>query len=216
MQSPHRDFSMCLYGLPGTGKSEYGMFLAQELGLTPWRIKYSDLADKYVGDTEKKISLAFEQAKDEHKFMIIDEADSLISNRADANASWERTQVNEMLVQIEHHPYPIVCSTNLKDTIDRAALRRFTFKVEFKPFTQEHAQKAFKVIFGYDLPQGIVLPQDLTLGEYAAVKKQARFLGIEKDPQALWAAILSEAASKQVGRPMGFTAEVSKKQFSPR
>jgi SpoVK/Ycf46/Vps4 family AAA+-type ATPase len=80
--------------------------------------RYSDLISSYLGDSEKAIARAFEEAADMRAFLILDEADSLLRDRAAARHSWEITQVNEMLTQMERHPYPFACTTNAPDVLD--------------------------------------------------------------------------------------------------
>jgi hypothetical protein len=53
----------------------------------------------WLGESEKTIAGAFEEAADLRAFLIIDEADSLLRDRLAAQHSWEITQVNEMLTQ---------------------------------------------------------------------------------------------------------------------
>jgi transitional endoplasmic reticulum ATPase len=66
----------------------------------------------WLGESEKTIAAAFEEAADLRALLIIDEADSLLRDRLAAQHSWEITQVNEMLTQMERHPYPFACTTN--------------------------------------------------------------------------------------------------------
>ena len=122
------DFSMCLYGVPGTGKSAYAQYLGELLDLPVIKKKCSDLIDMYVGGTEKNIAQAFEEAADQSAILIFDEADSFLQDRSNAVRNWEVTQVNEMLTQMEKHKFPFVCTTNLMEKLDKASLRRFTFK----------------------------------------------------------------------------------------
>ncbi|QSB02864.1 AAA family ATPase [Methylomonas sp. EFPC1] len=61
----------------------------------------------------------------------MDEADSLLSDRSYAQRSWEITQINEMLTQMETFSGIFICTTNLMDKLDAASLRRFDFKVKF-------------------------------------------------------------------------------------
>ena len=54
------------------------------------------------------------------------------------------TEVNEMLQGMERFHHGIfVCTTNLLDRIDQAALRRFTFKIKFMPLTTPQREKMF-------------------------------------------------------------------------
>lgn len=82
---------------------------------------------KTVFRSGKAIAPAFSQAREEGAFLIFDEADSLLSNRAFAARIWEVSQVNEMLTWMESHPLPFACTTNLADRLgsrDTAALQR--------------------------------------------------------------------------------------------
>jgi len=51
---------------------------------------------------------------EEGALLFIDEADSLISDRRSATRSWETTQVNEFLIQLENSKCLVVCSTNFQ------------------------------------------------------------------------------------------------------
>jgi SpoVK/Ycf46/Vps4 family AAA+-type ATPase len=59
----------------------------------------------WLGESEKAIAAAFEEAADLRAFLIFDEADSPLRDRLSAHQAWEVTQVNEMLTQMERHPY---------------------------------------------------------------------------------------------------------------
>ncbi|OAI08780.1 AAA family ATPase [Methylomonas methanica] len=63
--------------------------------------------------------------------LLLDEADSLLGDRNCAHRSWEITQVNEMLTQMETFSGIFICNTNRMDKLDAASLRRFDFKVKF-------------------------------------------------------------------------------------
>ena len=145
--APSKALSFCLSGPPGTGKSAYARHLAAELGLEAIEKRYSDLVSKYVGDSEKAIAAAFQEAADARAFLILDEADSLLRDRALAHHSWEVTQVNEMLTWMERHPLPFACTTNAVDLLDPATARRFLFKVRFLPMDAGQVAAAFRKSF---------------------------------------------------------------------
>ena len=134
-----RNFSMCLYGPPGTGKSAYARHLAMGLGIEVIHKRASDLISMWVGETEQNIADAFAEARASGAFLVIDEADSFLQDRTGAQHSWEVTQVNEMLTWMEVHDHPFACTTNLMESLDRASLRRFTFKVPFTYLTAEQS-----------------------------------------------------------------------------
>lgn len=170
------NFSLCLYGEPGTGKSLYARYLAKELGVDVILKRASDLMSKYVGETEQNIADAFEEAKSKKAMLIFDEADSFLQNRNNAVRNWEVLQVNEMLTWMETHEYPFVCTTNLLDTLDEASLRRFTFKIKFDFMTSEQTNLAMEHFFG--IKNSNLNIKGLTAGDFATVKKKADFLCI--------------------------------------
>ena len=137
-------------GPPGAGKSAWVRHLAGQMGLPVLHKRASDLLDMFVGGTEQNIAGAFAEAREAHAFLVFDEADSLLLERADAVRSWEIAQVNEMLTWMESHALPFACTTNLPDRLDRASLRRFLVKVRFGWLTPAQARLAFQRFF--DLP----------------------------------------------------------------
>ena len=169
------NFSLCLYGEPGTGKSYYARYLANILGVEVVFKRASDLISAYVGETEQNIAKAFDEAKSKKAMLIFDEADTFLQNRNNAVRSWEVSQVNEMLTWMESHEYPFVCTTNLLDTLDEASLRRFTFKIKFDFMTQNQVNTAIEHFFG--IKNAGVNIKGLTAGDFATVKKKIDFLG---------------------------------------
>lgn len=127
---------LCLYGPPGTGKSAFAHHLGQTLDQPVLVRRASDLLDPYIGGTEAKLRDAFDAARDEGAILLIDEADSFLQDRADAHRSWEVSQVNELLTQMESFNGIFIASTNLIDRLDSASLRRFDFKVKFDYLTR--------------------------------------------------------------------------------
>ncbi|NIP99131.1 MAG: AAA family ATPase, partial [Nitrospinaceae bacterium] len=71
-------------------------------------------------------------AEENRALLFFDEADSFLRPREAAVRSWEVTEVNELLTQMETFRGVFLCATNFLNGLDSAALRRFTFKVEFR------------------------------------------------------------------------------------
>jgi hypothetical protein len=204
-----RAFALCLSGPPGTGKSAFVRHLAGLIGLEVLHKRTSDLLSKWVGDSERNIARAFEQARSEEAFLIFDEADSLLADRQQAHRSWEVTQVNEMLTWMESHELPFACTTNLVDKLDPASLRRFTFKIGLGYLTVDQVGLAFQRFFGQAPPEGIGRLGMLTPGDFAVVLRKARILGALGDPAQLVEMLLAEQRAKpQAGRPIGFGAPI--------
>lgn len=178
-----RSGRLCLYGAPGTGKSEYVRWLAARLDMPLVIKRASDLLSPFVGMTEKLIAGAFHSARQQGAVLLIDEADSFLQDRANARASWEVSQVNELLTQMESFPGIFCVTTNLFKEIDRASLRRFDLKAEFRPMTTKQTVEFAKCCAG-KLALGELSAADLarlerldglTPGDFAAVRRGGRF-----------------------------------------
>ena len=63
--------------------------------------------------------------------LLLDEADSFLRSRRMAERHYEVSEVNEMLQGMERFGGLFICTTNLFEDLDEAALRRFTFKLRF-------------------------------------------------------------------------------------
>ncbi|MDX2470969.1 MAG: ATP-binding protein, partial [SAR324 cluster bacterium] len=174
---------VCLYGPPGTGKTAYARYVADQIGSPLLAKKSSDLLGMYVGETEKNIANLFRQAKKEKAIVLIDEADSFLRDRSRANHSWEITQINEFLVQMELYEGILFCSTNLFDQLDPATLRRFDFKVGFDYLLPDKSKKLFVQLLKESGLKPKVLEQEesfklvssltnLTPGDFAVIKRK--------------------------------------------
>ena len=153
----------------------------------------------YLGQSERLIARAFEEAADRRAMLILDEADSFLQDRSRAHRSWEVTQVNELLVQMERHRFPFVCTTNLMASLDPATLRRFLFKVKFLAMTPGQIAEAFRRAFGEEPPRSVTTLDPLTPGDIAVVERKAKVLGLADTAQiAAWLA--DEVAAKPAAR----------------
>ena len=178
---------ICCYGPPGTGKTAWAGWLAEQLDMPLLLCKGSDLLDPYVGGTEQKIAEAFESAKRDNCLLVLDEVDTFLFSRDGAERSWERSQVNEMLTQIERFEGLMVVSTNLMNVLDPAALRRFDLKLKFDYLTPQQRldfakQQVEKLNLGaWDEPHSkrILELNLLTPGDFAAVARRHNFSPFE-------------------------------------
>ena len=202
---------MCLYGVPGTGKSAYAKFIAKSLKKPIIIKKGSDLLSMFVGGTEKNIALAFKEAKDKKAVLVFDEVDSFLQDRSMAARSWEVTQVNEMLVQMESFDGIFIATTNLIDNLDKACLRRFDLKLEFGYLLPEQAQNLFKkecallkVKFDENASKKVSNLGLLAPGDFASVRRQAKFRPIKNGDDfchrlELEVALKNEEKSAKIG-----------------
>ncbi|WP_395665989.1 AAA family ATPase [Methylocella sp.] len=206
-----RAVSFLLCGPPGAGKSAWARHLAAQMGLPVLHKRASDLLDRHVGGTEHNIAAAFAEARETRAFLVFDEADSLLQERAGAVRSWEITQVNEMLTWMEQHASPFACTTNLADRLDQASLRRFMVKIRFDFMTKAQAQLAFLRCFGLDAPDGLDELDTLTPADFSLVRRRAALTGEEPDPTTL-SRLLADECAGRTARPsgMGFIARAAR------
>ena len=202
---------ICLYGVPGTGKSAYAKFIAKSLKKPIIIKKGSDLLSMFVGGTEQNIALAFKEAKDKKAVLVFDEVDSFLQDRSMAARSWEVTQVNEMLVQMESFDGIFIATTNLIDNLDKACLRRFDLKLEFRYLLPEQAQNLFKkecallkVKFDENASKKVSNLGLLAPGDFASVRRQAKFRPIKNGEDfchrlELEVALKNEEKSAKIG-----------------
>ena len=190
---PHGNF--CFYGASGTGKTAFARHLAEQLGLPIHIKRASDILDMYVGESEKNMADMFREAQQDGAMLLLDEADSLLSDRREARNHWEISKVNEMLTQMEQFQGIFICTTNLMEKMDTASLRRFDFKVKFDYLRAEQRWALFvqesqrlALALPDDAAQQAQLRQQiqrltrLTPGDFAVFNRQARLL---KTPLAL-------------------------------
>jgi transitional endoplasmic reticulum ATPase len=201
--------TLCLYGPPGTGKSEFVRYLAQRMGRPVLYRSASDLMRPYVGQTEQRIAEAFREAEDRDAVLLFDEVDSFLRDRRLAMRSWEVTETNEFLQQLERQRGVVVCTTNLWHDIDAAALRRFIIKVQFHYLTGPQSVTLFVKLFRDYLARpldsdesahvGATLAKlnNLAPGDFAAVSRSlAAFGGGDHTPEQLLDLLVAEVRAK--------------------
>lgn len=200
--------SVCLYGLPGTGKTQLVTHIAQELGKPLIARQASELLSKWLGEAEKNISEMFAQAEAEDAVLLLDEADSFLRDRRLAEHQWEVSQVNELLQAMERFEGVFFCATNLFERLDAAALRRFTFKIGFQALSLEQRWSMFLNESGLLASQlspaeteqwqmALAELRDLTPGDFATVKRQATLLDVRLSPQDWLEQLRAETAVKR-------------------
>ncbi len=130
-------------GLSGTGKTMAAEVLANELRLDLYRIDLSAVVSKYIGETEKNLRRVFDAADTGGAILLFDEADALFGKRSEVKDSHDRyanIEVGYLLQRMESYRGLAILTTNLKESLDDAFLRRIRFIVHF-PFP-DAAQRA--------------------------------------------------------------------------
>ncbi|MDG4551418.1 MAG: AAA family ATPase [Candidatus Contendobacter sp.] len=201
---PHGIF--CFHGPAGTGKSELARHIADALEKPLLVKRASDLLDMYVGQTEQRLAAMFDDARQRDTALVLDEADSFLRDRRGARQSWEVTQVNELLTQMEAFDGIFIATTNLMESLDAASLRRFPWKIRFdwlKPgqrwglFAQEFVR------LGGDLDEASLWKEHvqqlgrLTPGDVAAVVRQYELWDETPSAREFYRCLTAEVAAKR-------------------
>lgn len=198
---------LCFYGPPGTGKTEFAHVLADALGRELVVRGSSDLVSKYIGETERNLAALFNELDTEHSVLFLDEVDSFLRDRRQARQSWESSQVNELLQQIERFPGIFIAATNLMDGLDAAALRRFDFKLHFRPLAPSQRLALFAREAMSDGQDIHAIPpllarklhglEHLTPGDFANVVRQRNLLGEDLAPEEFLRRLMAECRWKE-------------------
>ena len=124
--------SVLLYGPPGAGKTMAAQVVSSELGIPLYRVDISQIFSKYIGETEKNLSIIFDAAKGSNVLLFFDEADALFSKRTEINNSndkYANTETAYLLQKIEEYDGMSILATNLYNNFDPAFMRRLTYAV---------------------------------------------------------------------------------------
>lgn len=143
-------------GESGTGKTMASEVLANELGLDLYKIDLSKVVNKYIGETEKNLKKIFDAAEDGGAILLFDEADALFGKRSDVKDSHDRysnIEVSYLLQRMEAYRGLAILTTNMKNALDKAFMRRIRFVINF-PFP-DAIQRAeiWNRIFPHDTPK---------------------------------------------------------------
>ena len=172
--------NILLSGPPGCGKTEFVRWLGEQLGRKVVILGASDLKDKYVGETEKRIAQSFRDAERDGAVLFFDEVDSFLRSRSNAMQSWEISQTNELLARLEDFKGLFVAATNFPSSLDPAVLRRFTFKMDFGYLDNTGKRAFFERFFADALTEDEAAELDaipnLCPGDFRTVRQRLDYL----------------------------------------
>ena len=129
-----RCVSVLMSGPPGTGKTMTAQVLASRLGLELYKVDLSQIVDKYIGETEKRLRQVFDQAEKSNMILFFDEADALLGKRSevkDSKDKYANTEVAYLLQRMEEYNGVVLMATNQAGNMDSAFLRRFRYHLVF-------------------------------------------------------------------------------------
>jgi hypothetical protein len=192
-----RGVRVLLCGPPGTGKTLSAEVLAHELGVDLLVVDIARLVSKWIGETEKHLAAVFDAAEHSQAVLLFDEADALFGRRtevSDAHDRYANLETAYLLSRLERFEGLVMLSTNLKQNIDNAFLRRLEFVIEFEPPGVDEREALWRC----HLPPTAPLAPDVDLRQLAALYPITG--GLIRNA-AVAAAFLAAAAGSPIGRP---------------
>jgi SpoVK/Ycf46/Vps4 family AAA+-type ATPase len=185
-----------LSGLPGTGKTQFALHIAELTGMDAIVKTSADIHSMWFGQSEKNVAELFDECDPKSELIFIDEADSLLASRANASSSANSGVVAEFLRRLESFQGIFICATNNAEAIDEAFARRFLFSLEFQALRFEQRCDMFKKFFldAISTEQADVLHAltALTPGDFLAVHRRLNALSNATGEMYLPSDFLSE------------------------
>ena len=200
-------------GASGTGKTMAAEVLAKELRLDLYRIDLSAVVSKYIGETEKNLRRIFDAAETGGGILLFDEADALFGKRTQVKDSHDRhanVEVSYLLQRMEAYQGLAILTTNLKESLDQAFLRRIRFSLKF-PFPDAAARtQIWQRIFPKDTPIKALQFNKLgnlnvAGGNIRNIALNAAFIAAEAGEPVMMKHILQAAKSECVKLERGLT-----------
>jgi hypothetical protein len=191
-------------GASGTGKTMAAEVLARELRLDLYRIDLSQVVSKYIGETEKNLKRVFDAAEASGAVLLFDEADALFGKRSEVKDSHDRyanVEVSYLLQRMESYRGLAILTTNLKNVLDPAFLRRLRFIVQFPFPDRDSRAEIWARIFPAQTPLDKVdfaklARLNVTGGNIRNVALHAAFLAAEADEPVRMHHLLRAARSE--------------------
>jgi len=181
-------------GPSGTGKTFAAEVLANSLELPLFRVDLALLVSKYIGETEKNLDALFEAAANEPVLLLFDEADRLFARRGevqDAHDRYANLAVSHLLSRLEHHQGPCILTSNLRQGIDPAFMRRLRMVIDF-PFPDAVARARLWRLY---MPAGTAIDKDVDMDDLA---RRSELTGGQIRNAALHAAFLAASESSAI------------------
>ena len=199
-------------GESGTGKTMAAEVVARELGLDLYRVDLSQVVSKYIGETEKHVRRLFDAAERGATILLFDEADALFGKRSEVRDSHDRhanVEVGYLLQRIEAYRGVCILTTNLKETLDPAFLRRFRTAVAFPLPDEDTRERLWRGAIPPRAPREGVDPRllaraQLTGGNIRNAALQAAFLAADAGEPIRMDHLLraARAEASKSGRPL--------------
>ena len=122
-----------LFGLPGTGKTTIARAISHEIGAPLYTVQLSDILNKWVGESEKRIRQLFDKARESPTALIFfDDFDALGMERQD-DGNHNNKVIVELINQMDgfrqnENTIVLLAATNKPWMIDSALMRPGRFE----------------------------------------------------------------------------------------
>jgi SpoVK/Ycf46/Vps4 family AAA+-type ATPase len=191
-------------GASGTGKTMAAEVLANELRLDLYRIDLSQVVSKYIGETEKNLRRIFDAAEEGGAILLFDEADALFGKRSEVKDSHDRyanIEVSYLLQRMETYRGLAILTTNMKNALDTAFMRRIRFIVQFPFPDAAQRMEIWQRIFPASTPtDGLDVTKlarlNVTGGNIRNIALNAAFLAADADEPVRMKHLLRAARSE--------------------
>lgn len=121
-------------GPSGTGKTMAAQAIARALSTEAYVVDLSRVVSKYIGESEKNLDAVFNDSERAGAVLVFDEADALFGKRSeikDAHDRYANIEVAYLLQRMEAFSGLAILTTNLRQNLDPAFVRRLRFIVDF-------------------------------------------------------------------------------------
>jgi len=189
-----RGVAALFHGPSGTGKTMAATGIARRLGIQMLRLDFSRVVSKYIGDTEKNIDRVFTDAERSGAAILIDEADALLGKRSevkDAHDRYANIEVAYLLQRMEAFEGLAILTTNMRQNLDPAFLRRLRFIIDFPRPDVEARQKIWRQC----LPES---SHELDAAAFALLARKVDLSGGHIRQITLRSAFIAAAAGAQI------------------
>jgi ATP-dependent 26S proteasome regulatory subunit len=197
IEPQQRGVVLNFYGPPGTGKTKTAEAMAHELGKTILEANYAVLVSELQGKTGKNIEAVFNSARAENAVLFFDEADSLLSRRAEGSSPGGGQDLNTaksiMLKQLDQFDGVVIFATNLFRNYDSAFFRRISAHIHFDLPCAQVREQLWRFMLSPNVPGRenidmaalVASSEGLAGGDIANVVKQTLGRLLMKSPRLL-------------------------------
>ena len=207
-----RGIAALFEGQSGTGKTMAASIIGRALGLDVYQIDLSCVVSKYIGETEKNLSLIFSEAQDSNAVLFFDEADALFGKRSevkDAHDRYANIETAYLLQRMEEYSGIVILATNMKQNLDEAFVRRMRFIIHFPFPNDDDRERIWHKVFPGNAPLGedvnfrwLSRKLKIAGGNIKNISLRAAFLAVERNGQIGMDCVIEAAKreSEKIGK----------------